>query len=674
MNDYCFSNLIDDPRNHSLIEAIKSYANKVQRQVYILDKPLTDSKYSYDFKDGLIILEASKKICFVNLGRNDAAFDEYFEDVLSDIYSISDNYSCKDTIGRFRTWNEIVQKTVLTDIDNIESFMETLSITDSKLRRKQEILLSLFIGSINDMDKIGGLNVPESVLDKVKHKILLFDTQQTRFIYQELSSKEKRISIQGMSGTGKTELLLHKCKELYVNDPDCKIGFTCYNRVLSVELAQRIPDFFDKMKANKQINPKRLMIARAWGGSGDELSGIYRYICSFYNIPFYSYRECLNFEEACKMAIKEIKELREKDEKYKQKYAYTYLFVDESQDFAAAFFDLCELVTEKNVFIAGDIFQSIFEVRSLSSMQPNFLLSNCYRTDPKTFMFAHALGLGLFEKQKLHWLQKNEWELCGYQVNEINNGSSQMVSLTREPIRRFEDIDANYESLRLIKVSSYKDYIIQEISRLKTEYPTLCPDDIAIIYIDTQGESYIYNEAPLLKMNIQKRLEWDANLAYETKDKRPNEVFISNRNNVKGLEFPFVFCISRGITRQAKYRNVLYTVLTRSFLRSYLILPQNESCGLTESMIEGGKEIMTKHKMTVVVPTEEEQREMDNWQLNVEQVKSLQDRLEEIFKEKNIVNSELKGQVNESIAPLLSVDTTDEDLSSLIDLILKNKK
>ena len=34
-------------------------------------------------------------------------------------------------------------------------------------------------------------------------------------------------------------------------------------------------------------------------------------------------------------------------------FAFTYMFIDESQDFDENFFELCELVTEKNIYVAG---------------------------------------------------------------------------------------------------------------------------------------------------------------------------------------------------------------------------------------------------------------------------------------------------------------------------------
>lgn len=33
-------------------------------------------------------------------------------------------------------------------------------------------------------------------------------------------------------------------------------------------------------------------------------------------------------------------------------------------------------------------------------------------------MFAQALGMGLFEDRKLWWLEKEQWQQCGYNVEE----------------------------------------------------------------------------------------------------------------------------------------------------------------------------------------------------------------------------------------------------------------
>ena len=63
-----------------------------------------------------------------------------------------------------------------------------------------ELLISLLIGSINDINKIGA-EVPETLLDKVKKKIVLFDGMQSRFIFEDID--KNIITIQGLAGTGK---------------------------------------------------------------------------------------------------------------------------------------------------------------------------------------------------------------------------------------------------------------------------------------------------------------------------------------------------------------------------------------------------------------------------------------------------------------------------------------
>ncbi|MBU5910447.1 UvrD-helicase domain-containing protein, partial [Vibrio cholerae O1] len=61
---------------------------------------------------------------------------------------------------------------------------------------------------------------------------------------------------------------------------------------------------------------------------------------------------------------------------------FDYILIDESQDFNEAFFELCKKVTIKQVYIAGDIFQSIYYYNENTEIVPDFLLNRVYRTDP----------------------------------------------------------------------------------------------------------------------------------------------------------------------------------------------------------------------------------------------------------------------------------------------------
>src|SRR5690606_4985260 len=440
-----------------------------------------------------------------------------------------------------------------------------------------------------------------TTLDKVKQKIQLFDGDQTRFVYQR--PEKKRIRIQGRSGTGKTELLLKKLKELYVSDTSSLIYFTCHNKILADNLKRRIPSFFNFMKVEQQIEwEKRLWCTNAWGSAAFPNSGAYRYICDYYQVPFFRYSYQMSFSKACKLATDEIKE------KYKKggfTYAFTYMFIDESQDFDESFFELCELVTEKNIYVAGDIFQNIFDENISNSIQPDYLLGKCYRTDPKTLMFAHGLGMGLFEKTKLRWLEEKEWKDCGYNVLVQDN----KFHLSREPLRRFEDLDDNFESIRIVEIDKvYSDTVIQLIKEIKKENKTILPDDIGIILLDSSND--IYKLADVLEVKIQQQIGWSVNKAYETKEKINNAVLISNRNNVKGIEFPFVICITKSIRDSSSYRNSLYTMLTRSFIKSFLLIPATKASGLTDGMKSGLKEIVTHRQMVIEEPSEAEKKKI----------------------------------------------------------------
>lgn len=638
-SNYFYCNIIPSSNNKTFLEEIQNLAEMIKQQVYVLSGPLIDGKYQYNDSSLMIVLSSKRKITFVTTRKKDDGFDDLCEDIIEDIGSVSDKYGYKDKIGRPRKWRDKLTCIYSTqDIHDVKKwFCDEIVIKDAGDFRTLDLLLSLFIGSINDIKSVT-TEEPDNILDKVKHKIQLFDGQQTRFIYEELEAEGKRITIQGLSGTGKTELLMHKLKDLYVKNEKAIFGFTCFNKILARKLRERIPEFFNFMKVEQQIDWERLLCVSAWGNYGDEYSGIYRYICNFYEINFYSLRECGTFDMACKKAIEQIKG------KIKDfGYAFTYVFVDESQDFKESFFILCELVTEKKCFIAGDIFQSIFEEKKKNAVPPNFLLSKCYRTDPKTLMFAQALGMGLFEDEKLWWLDRDQWEQCGYNVKIDGN----QYTLTREPLRRFEDVDSDFDSLKIFGVEHLISGITRLIKKIYCEFPTVKPDDIAIIFLDT--EKYIYQSAEDVERKIGMELGIQCNIAYESKNTEKGKILISNRNNVKGLEYPFVICITKKILKDKSYRNTMYTMLTRSFIRSYLVLPKGDNNGFTKEMYEGGQYIMKEKKLVVTKPDEKEIAKIKAWVKGGKQALSLEDRISLVFDELGITDTNMKETIRKSL-------------------------
>lgn len=658
MSSYFFLQSVQNVHNAEIIEELKDYAETQKQLIYVLDRPLTDQKYTYKYSSALIVLSPKNKIAIIDYGNKEDDFEDYVEDVIEDIGAISDKYLYKDVIGRTRKWRASLLQTLdKKNISSIEELFEELSLSNATDIKNIDLLISLFIGSINDIERVKD-DIPATILDKVKQKIQLFDGDQTRFIYEE--PKDKKIRIQGLSGTGKTELLLHKLKDLYVNDNSSKIFFTCHNKILADNLKKRIPSFFNFMKVEQQIEwDDRLWCAHAWGSGSSTNSGAYRYICNYYQIPFYRYSYQMSFTRACKLAIDDIKAKFKSEEK---KYAFTYMFIDESQDFDETFFDLCELVTEKNIYVAGDIFQSIFDENISNTIEPHFLLGKCYRTDPKTLMFAHGLGMGLFEKTKLRWLEEKEWIDCGYNVN-INNHT---YYLSREPLRRFEDLDDDFESIKIVEITeSFSNTVIRIIKKIREENTTVLPDDIGIILLDSTKD--IYELADKIEIAIQKHIGWSVNKAYETKEKVSDTILISNRNNVKGLEFPFVICITKQINNNPSYRNSLYTMLTRSFIKSFL-LTQPKS--LKSSMTSALKEIVTTNQMIIQEPTEREKEKIRTRFKNSLRKLSHYELMQKIFKVLKI-----EKQYHDKLFQLTQqMDMLESDEETLTGLIKDNLK
>ncbi|EPB6528748.1 DEAD/DEAH box helicase [Escherichia coli] len=587
--------------NADFLNSVEEYANTHQMQIYAIMNPLGENKYKYNRDDVLIILSPGYQLAFVAFSDDVDGIQNFIEDFIEDLGSLSDKYNYKDTIGRPRAWKDkLVTECSYADFSfgNLDKFFDEIKIIDGVLAKKSELIISLLTGSINNIDKVKG-NVPDNILDKVKQKIILFDGDQTRFVYQKFD--KKKVVIQGLSGTGKTELLLHKLKEIYLDKENLnsKIMFTCHNKILADNMRKRIPEFFNFMKVEQQISwNERLWCVNAWGSQYDGNSGAYRYICEYYGLSFYRFSYVMTFDKVCRIALDELKKLPSNE----FKHCFDFMLIDESQDFPSSFIELCELVTRDTIYVAGDIFQSIFDTNISNEIQPDFLLSKCYRTNPRTLMFAHGLGMGLFEEEPLTWLMNNEWEACGYIVDESVKGK---LRLKREPLRRFEDVtDAKIHSVELIN-STYEteeENILGILRKIKEENPTVLADDIGIIFID-QAKT-IFKIADRLELSVPRLLGWKVNKAYETKEKIKDTLFISNKNHVKGLEFPFVICVTRDIIKSHSYRNSLYMMLTRSFIKSYLLLGDGNKD--LQNEIEKGLDAINEHGyMDINVPPRE---------------------------------------------------------------------
>jgi len=589
MSDYCFytHDALAIAERVNIKEKIDVFAEKHKKQTYVLCKPLSKEDASYEYNEALAIFSSGMKPCLINTGDESDKFEDFVDDFLEDVSFLAEKFKYREKIGRKRDWEKYFQK-VTPETLNLD-----LYLVETGLARRVDLITSLIVGSINDVSKIK--LETDNLLDSVKSKIILFDTDQAEFVFK--TGHEKKFVIQGLAGSGKTELLLHKIKEIFAHNAESRIAFTCFNKILASTMKSRIPEFFDFMRVERQIEwDTKLFCFQSWGSGKDPYSGMYRYICHYYNIPFGTYGSG-SLDDHSKKAI----ELLSKNDV--QDKAFDYVFVDESQDFPASFLQLCELVTSKKVFIAGDVFQNIFRPIDEGVSTANKILKKCYRTDPKNLMFSHALGMGLFETPVLRWLKPEEWNSCGYNYNDQDG----RAHLTRDPLRRFEDIPINYPSTSLHMLeddTNISDKVITVINSIRERYPSVEQGDIAIIFIDK--ENYIYDEISRLRFKVIEQYGWDSNISFETKKRQTDKLFISNINNAKGLEFPFVICFAKQLKHYPSFRNALYTMMARSFLESHLLLSSDTDPVVFETISNSLNQLTLSNELNVRLPTAEE--------------------------------------------------------------------
>lgn len=212
--------------------------------------------------------------------------------------------------------------------------------------------------------------------------------------------------------------------------------------------------------------------------------------------------------------------------------------------------------------------------------------------------------LGLFENRKLNWFDDNYWDAIGYNVTRKDDRE---IHLTREPVRRFEDLNIEDIESVIIRQSTHVKNVINVLKEIQQAHPTVTPNDIAIIILDDCKKIYDYIDT--LCYSVSEQLKWDTNRAIETKTKKEDAIYITNPNNVKGLEFPFVICITGSLKNSYRYRNVLYTMLTRSFIQSYLLFQNNDGIDVQKK----GLEIINKERLIKTIePTVPEREEIKN--------------------------------------------------------------
>lgn len=667
MKAYFDKEIID---NNDYIEFYEKL-NSLESNAHYITKPLLYEEELLLEKDdiGIIALNFGKKIYFiVNNIEN-----EFKDNIIMIINELIGRFEYRKYFGTpMQTLIKLKKLIVVCTIEeyiikyNTNDLERLTDVEDEELRLDLEVISSLLKGNIIESSKLKELYDPEkqNIISYAKNRILSFDTDQTKFIFP-LNEKKKMMKLQGVAGSGKTEMLLHRLRTLYSDNigNDDVIAFTCKNNVLANEMRNhRIIDFFNSMKFNKQIEwNKKLFCFGAWGSKLNPDRGLYSYICKYYGIKFYNFSMNSNFTEICNTAKNEIINNKLIEE---FGYAFQYLLIDEGQDLPESFIELCEYITEKKLYVAGDIYQNIFNIESRVKSNPDCVLSKVYRTNSELFMFAHLFSLGYFT-DVIRWMDKEELEYAGYNVLE----EDEKFIISREKIERYPRLnDDNKFSCSMVNtIDDVLENIVSDMKKVIGESEGILAKDIAIIVVS----SYMRYEKiyiPKIKAKIESDIGFEIQTSIEGNELNKEKIYLTNQNKVKGLEFPYVFVIfdekniKSGTNEYLTLRNAFYMASTRSLISSFTYIWNTN--GTYDGLEEKINEYKKNNELEIIKPSDDDIKKINSKVSSItyqESLKPAGEIIMQVIKELNINPEKEKMLYQMAQAKFVGNEVTTED-------------
>lgn len=216
--------------------------------------------------------------------------------------------------------------------------------------------------SEQDLKEIRVALFPEiEIVNVEKSHELLEDIKALDFEQEEFAKKIPlgNYMVTGIPGSGKTVILLSRAIHLIKENPDWRVLILTYNKSLSYKLNSKLDKIAENFKNNinnNDINLENIEIRNFHS----EVNRIINNLRRPSNIDINEWFR----EEVVKIAIKKVKP------------TYDAILIDEYQDFYMKWIELCVKLCKnytdkngkevKNIFLAGDRLQSIYNDRDIS--------------------------------------------------------------------------------------------------------------------------------------------------------------------------------------------------------------------------------------------------------------------------------------------------------------------
>jgi superfamily I DNA and RNA helicase len=291
-----------------------------------------------------------------------------------------------------------------------------------------------------------------AILKSIEKEIANLDQWQKA---AAVESPEGPQRIRGLAGSGKTIVLALKAAYLHTKNPDWRIAVTFHTRSLYQQFTDLIRRFTFEHK-NDEPDWERLQILHSWGSSSQP--GIYSEISGRAGVSpmtLTEARQRFPYEQVFDGICRELdKALSERPiEPF-----YDAVLIDEAQDLPHSFFSLVwQATTEpKRIVYAYDELQNLGYYRMappselfgfdadkrprVSALrndwgQPkqDIVLPVCYRNPPWALTIAHAIGFGIYRKERLvQFFDYPElWKEIGYEILSGEISPAQHVVMKR---------------------------------------------------------------------------------------------------------------------------------------------------------------------------------------------------------------------------------------------------
>lgn len=482
---------------------------------------------------------------------------------------------------------------------NLEVYKKTLSILESvsSIRRNPSAR------RVNDDNSRG------SKLKRIEGAIATLDHAQNRAVIETSDGIQR---IRGLAGSGKTIVLALKAAYLHFQHPDWRIAVTFHTRSLKGQFRRLITRFMVE-HCDEEPNWDNIRIINAWGvedhNDGDR-TGVYSGFCRDNDIPYYDFRSARArfptgdvFERVCLEALARTKGVE-------IKHSYDAILLDEAQDLAPAFLQLCHAILgkKKRLVYAYDELQNLTDgslpspdeifdrtprsvvgtvsqgIPRRSITKADLVLNRCYRNPRQLLVAAHAIGFGIYRdidrstgtRLVQMFDHSSLWEEMGYQVESGFLGEGHQVTLHRNANSSPAFLEEHSEPEDLIQFHMFQDrfeqakWLVHQIVRNLRE-DELRYDDIIVI-----------NPNPLTTRDevglIQNKLHAKRIPTHIAGVSTPPDIFVQESkrsitftgvHRAKGNEAGMVYVINAhdGLSfrsNQATIRNRLFTAITRS--------------------------------------------------------------------------------------------------------------